>query len=356
MSMTWPSFVLAAILAMPVAAMESIRVAPDGKGFVQAESGRPFVPWGANYDHDGAGRLLEDYWSNEWDRVVQDFGEMKDLGVNVVRVHLQTGRFLRAADRPDEAALVQLRKLLRLAEDTGLYLDITGLGCYHAADVPAWYDALEEEGRWAAQAVFWDAVAACCATSPAVFCYDLMNEPVVPGDGRQDRWLAPPFAGKCFVQFITRSAAGRPRPQVARAWAAQLAAAIRARDARHLITVGLVPWSLNRPGLTSGFEPAVIAPEVDFIATHIYPEAGKGDEALDTLKGFAVGKPVVVEEMFPLKCSAPELSAFIRHSKPWAAGWIGFYWGRTPDECRAGGTISDAITLGWLEILQRGVP
>jgi hypothetical protein len=63
-----------------------------------------------------------------------------------------------------------------LAEQTGLYLDLTGLGCYHKQDVPQWYDKLTEQDRWAAQAVFWETVAKTCAHSPAIFCYDLLSE------------------------------------------------------------------------------------------------------------------------------------------------------------------------------------
>ena len=44
-----------------------------------------------------------------------------------------------------------------------LYLDLTGLGCYHKKDVPAWYDKLSESDRWDAQARFWEAVAGRCA-------------------------------------------------------------------------------------------------------------------------------------------------------------------------------------------------
>jgi len=94
--------------------------------------------------------------------------------------------------------------------------------------------------------------------------------------------------------------------------------------------VGLVPWSLARPGLTSGFVPEKVAGELDFLAVHIYPEKGKVDDAIETLKGFAIGKPVVIEEMFPLKCSAKEFGRFIDESKKTATGWIGFYWGKTP--------------------------
>jgi aryl-phospho-beta-D-glucosidase BglC (GH1 family) len=158
-----------------------IQVAKDGRTFVEADSGRRFTPWGFNYDHDEKGALLEDYWDADWARVQEDFTEMKDLGANVVRIHLQFAKFMDAVDRPNEKALAQLNKLLKLAEKTRLYLDLTGLGCYHKQDVPAWYDELSEADRWSAQASFWNAVAKRCAGSPAVFCYDLMNEPVVPG-------------------------------------------------------------------------------------------------------------------------------------------------------------------------------
>lgn len=356
----WMGIWLAMLVVRVAAAaeLEWIRVAEDKQGFVGEKSGKPFTPWGFNYDHDETGRLLEDYWDEQWPVVEADFAEMKELGANVLRIHLQYGKFMTAADQPNEKALEQLRRLLKLAEREGLYLDLTGLGCYHKQDVPAWYDELDEAGRWSAQANFWEAVAKTCADSPAVFCYDLMNEPVVPGgDKAQENWLGPAFAGKHFVQFITRNAAGRTRPEIAEKWVKHLVAAIRRHDRRHLVTVGLVPWSLDRPGLTSGFVPEKIAGELDFIAVHLYPKSGKPDEALETLKGFAaVGKPVVIEEMFPLECSAEELGKFIAASRGPACGWIGFYWGKTRDEYRAGNTIGDAIVLSWLDLFVKLKP
>jgi hypothetical protein len=294
--------------------------------------------------------LLEDYWDSEWQKVEQDFQEMRDLGANVVRIHLQLGKFLHAAGRPNDAALAKLDKLLQLAERTGLYLDLTGLACYHTQDVPAWYDALEEQARWDVQARFWEAVARRCAASPAVFCYDLMNEPVVPGGGgKRTDWLGPALGDKHFVQFIALEAKGRPRPAIAKAWIERLVAAVRKQDAEHLITVGLVDWSLDKPGLSSGFVPSETCKSLDFVAVHIYPQSGKVDEAIETLRGFDIGKPIVIEEMFPLRCSADELRTFIERGKPPAAGWIGFYWGR-PLEQYEGKTIADAITKSWLEL------
>jgi hypothetical protein len=223
--------------------------------------------------------------------------------------------------------------------------------------VPAWYDALDEEGRWDVQASFWREVAAACRGSPAVFCYDLMNEPVVPGGRRENReWLGPPFGEYHYVQCITLDQAGRPRPEIARAWVRRLVSAIREVDDRTLITVGLVPWSLDRPGLTSGFVPSTIAADLDFVSVHIYPEAGKLDADLETLRGFAVGKPVLVEEMFPLTCSPAEFRTFLSASREGADGWIGFYWGRTPDELESSSEIADALMLAWLHIFREGPP
>ncbi len=332
--------------------MQPVRVSDEGNGFVLAD-GRAFVPWGFNYDHDESGRLIEDYWFTEWPKVEQDFHEIRELGANVVRVHLQFGKFMKSPDEPNEASLKRLGDLLELAEQECLYLDITGLGCYHKKDVPAWYDALTEQGRWAAQGEFWEAVAKRCADSPAVFCYDLMNEPVVPGGKRENReWLGPAFAGKHFVQFVTLDQANRPRPMIAKQWVSQLASAIRKVDTGHMVTVGLVPWSLDRPGLTSGFVPKEIVEELDFVCVHLYPEAGKLDEAMETLRGFSVGKPVVIEETFFLKCSVPEFEQFLDDSREIANGWIGFYWGKTPEGLRQGKTIQDALVLKWLEIFQ----
>ena len=334
--------------------MPWVAVGKDKKTFVLDPSGKKFIPWGFNYDHDEQGRLLEDYWDSEWARVEQNFREMKGLGANVVRIHLQLGKFLEAPDKPNEKALGRLAKLLALAEKERLYLDLTGLGCYHKKDVPAWYDKLSEKERWDVQARFWEAVAGWCAKSPAIFCYDLMNEPVVPGGRRKEGdWLGPAFAGKHFVQFITLDQADRPRPDIARRWIQHLSAAIRKHDRRHLITVGLVPWSLDHPGLTSGFVPEKIVDDLDFLCVHVYPEKGKVEEALQTVKGFAVGKPVLVEETFPLKCSPEELEQFIDRSGEHAAGWIGFYWGKPLEELRRSKTIPDALMRGWLELFEK---
>jgi hypothetical protein len=339
----------------PMSGLEPVGLSADGKHLTFRHSGRRLVVWGFNYDHDTRGRFLEDYWETEWTLVEKHFRTMKQLGANVVRIHLQVGKFLNGPREVNPQALTQLTRLLRLAEQVGLYVDITGLGCYHRAQVPAWYDRLDEAARWQVQAHFWEAVAGCGVSSPAVLCYDLMNEPVVPGGRRAPGdWLAPPFAGKHFVQFITLDPAGRPRPEVARRWLQHLRQAVRRRDPHHLVTVGLVDWSLERPGLTSGFVPQRIADLLDILCVHLYPEQGKLDEAVRTLTAFAAaGKPLLVEETFPLRCSPAELEEVMKRSERQVVGWLGFYWGHSLEELRQANDLQSVLIRGWLELFRR---
>jgi len=331
---------------------ERIVVSQDRHGFVAESSGDVFHPWGLNYGH--AGRLMEDFWEEDWATFARDFREMKSLGVNVVRLHLQFGKFMSSPTRPNHGALKRLSKTLRLAESTGLYLDLTGLACYRPADVPAWYDRLDEAARWRAQATFWEAIAETCASSTAVFCYDLMNEPISAGSKREPgKWSSGvPFGGYDFVQFISLDPAGRVREQVAVDWVQKMVEAIRKHDPSTLITVGLLPWSPQWQHL-SGFVPGKIAPHVDFISVHLYPDSKKPGEALEALKQTVAGKPVVIEETFPLTCSIAELEQFLRESRTVACGWIGHYDGKSLRDLEAEKssgrlTAADDLYRQWL--------
>jgi len=348
--------VLSFAIAASAAAMEGVRVSPDGKSFVLAKSGQLFRVWGVNYDHDSHGehgRLLEDYWHDEWDTVASDFREMKELGANVVRIHLQLGKFMSTADTPNEQSLAQLRRLLVLAEETGLYLDITGLGCYHKADTPAWYDALDETARWAVQARFWSAIARTCRGSPAVFCYDLMNEPIL--DGKKDAgWLAGELGGKHFVQRLTLDPGKRTTIEIAKAWVDQLTAAIRAEDREHLITVGVIPWAQIWPGAKPIFYSPEVSGALDFVSIHLYPGKGEVDRALTAMAAYEIGKPLLIEETFPLSCSIEEMDDFLKRSKPRTAGYVSFYWGRTVPEYEAATEKREVAALvgAWLKYFQ----
>jgi hypothetical protein len=333
-------------------ALEWIRVSEDGTHFVRGSAAERFVVWGVNYDHDRDGRLLEDYWHDDWPTVVEDLREIEQLGANTVRVHLQLGKFMEAADRPHVANLERLAELVRLAEQTGLYLDVTGLGCYHKQDVPPWYNELSEAERWKVQQRFWRAVAIVCKLSPAIFCYDLMNEPILPGNKPETDWLAGELGGKYFVQRIALDLAGRTRTDVAQEWVAGLAAAIREVDDRHLITVGEIPWAMVFQGAKSTFHTPEVGRPLDFVSVHFYPKKNEVAEALAALRVYEIGKPLVVEEIFPLRASIEDTADFIDGSRSFADGWISFYWGETIKENRGGSEIQNAIMVKWLEHFQ----
>ena len=89
---------------------------------------------------------------------------------------------------------------------------------------------------------------------------------------------------------------------------------------------------------------------------HLYPETGKVEEALETLKGFDIGKPLVIEETFPLKSSPQEFEEFLLKSRKYADGWIGFYWGKTPAEYKQEKTIAAALMGNWLEFFIKNGP
>ncbi len=95
-------------------------VSDEGTHFVAAGTAQRIVLWGVNYDHDGSGRLIEDYWHDEWERVAEDFAEIKDLGANIVRVHLQLPKFMTLRDQTHAGNLERLDQLLKLAQQTGL--------------------------------------------------------------------------------------------------------------------------------------------------------------------------------------------------------------------------------------------
>jgi hypothetical protein len=151
------------------------------------------------------------------------------------------------------------------------------------------------------------------------------------------------------VQYITLDPAGRRREEIAGQWMRRLVGAIRKHDHDTLISVGLLPNSLPGPGFTSGFTPAGAAKVLDFLCVHEYPRSGNIDDSIALLKKFNVGKPLLVEETFPLNASLDDMSKFLTRARPLTAGCTSFFWGRTPRELKASTRMSDAITAGWIE-------
>ena len=323
--------------------MEAVKVAPDKNGFVLARSGDRYVPWGHNYGSiDIMERLAEDPA-----RVERDFAEMRAAGTTVARIHPEMPHILTAPDTADPQALDRLRKLLLIAERSGIHLMITGLACYKIEYRMAWYDSMDEQERWKTQAFFWETIAHTCAESPVVFAYDLINEPAAVGKPA-DGWYTGRMGDVEFCQRLSLSPGDRTGDDVFHAWTQLMVDSIRKHDQTHLITLGMLPF----PGAY-----AVAAEQLDFVSPHLYPKTDKVDDEIELLQKFDWGKPIVIGETFPLSCGVDDERDFLLRSREFAHGWIGHWPDESPQELaelKSSGTatIQNVIWLSWVDLFR----
>ncbi len=279
---------------------------------------------------------------------------MKELGANTVRLHLQLSTYMKTAKEVDPQAIKQLKRTLDLARKNGLYLKLTGLGCYRLKEIPPWYDKLSEADRWQVQARFWEEIAQACDGHPAVFCYDLMNEPVItrPKPG-QPVWVTGELGGFHFVQRISIDPAKRTSREIAEAWVKKQTEAIRKHDREHLITVGVIPWAHTFPGAKPLFYSPEVARHLDFVSVHFYPKKGAVDKALDALTAYDIGKPLVIGETFPMNCTLEEFDQFVDGANGRVDGWISHYFGHSIKEHAEGAKPAGPLVAGFLKYWQK---
>lgn len=337
---------LCAVQCMAKKSLPLIQPSKDGSHFVRTDTNSPFIIWGFNYDHDNDGLIAGCEWKKHWPAVVEDFKIMKSLGANTIRLHLSTMKYMPKVSEPNQTALHELTDILKLAEKMNMYLDITGLACYRKEKVPQWYRDANESLRWSVQANFWEAIAKICKDSPAVIFYDLMNEPLIPAKAEKDMLVGEGFAGRFYVQNITLDPAGRTQQEIIESWLKTLTAAIKKYDKKRMITVGEIPWSQIWPNWKSSFHSGQAGRYLDFAAIHMYPKTNEITKALDALNAYPAGKPILIEEGFPLNCSSEDMETYMNKTKNFTAGWISFFWrDRDPN--------SNAVVLDWAQRFQK---
>lgn len=333
------------------APLPKIRVSADGRGF-EASDGRPFVPFGVNYFRPGTGWAPQVWKQFDAEAARRDFGRLRELGGNCVRVFLTYGSFYTEPGRLDAEGLKKLDQFLELAEAAGIYVHPTGPD--HWEGLPEWArgDRIAEERVLRALEDFWRLLAARYRGRNVIFAYDLLNEPEVRWDTpamreRWNRWLKERYrdadairsswgvAGRAVqlgeVPVPPRDAPpGRElldfqhcREAVAVEWTRRQAAAIRAADPDALVTVGLIQWSVP-VGIAgawqySGFRPAQQARLLDFLEVHFYPLAGGFYEYRDAEEE--------LRNLAYLDCVAREAA---RPGKPVVLAEFGWYGGGKP--------------------------
>ena len=311
-------------------------------------AGKPFRVYGFNYDFNGTHPNIDYIHAPSRKRLLRlraDFAEARRMGANTIRVYLELHDFMASPTRTRPRALRALRQILREAERAGILLDVTGNLAWHADRSPEWYDALSDRSRWRVQAAFWRAVAAVGARSPNVLAYELTSEPTI---GASRSWYAGLLVHH-YVQYIVRDLRGRNPVVLARAWTRTLRDAIRSRDRRHLITIGLLPvhgWA---------FDPANVADLLDVVTVHEYPGVSDEFASIAVVRAFAAhGKPLLLGETFAY--DRQTALTFLLGSRAWLAGSLSFYDGRAPDEVAAT-TVPDALyrenLLTYLELRDR---
>ena len=88
---------------------------------------------------------------------------------------------------------------------------------------------------------------------------------------------------------------------------------------------------------------------LDFVSVHFYPKDVDVEESLAALRVYEVGKPLVIEEIFPLHAGIEKTEEFIERSRSHVDGYVSFYWGKTIEENKQKGDVTGAVVGAWLE-------
>jgi len=371
--------------------MELIAVSPDGKGFVEQNSGQAFVPFGTNYYDPNTGWAPKVWQQFDPNRVAGHFKVMGELGVNCARVFLAASTFQPDVNTVNEEALKKLDALIRIARQSGIRLILTGPD--HWEGSPAYWKPDRFAGEQALQALdnFWQVVGRRYRGEPAILAWDLLNEPQIPWfletwQPKWNAWLEAKYNNRDGLKAAWPdelkdeeqwgnigapedvAKEGNPRlldwqmfrEHLADQWVRRQVETLRQADPTHLVTVGYIQWSypIVRPGdpsLYSAFNPHRQAQWLDFISVHFYPLMGqpfasKGNwdnnlTYLQTVLAYChVGKPVVLEEygwygggvvqdrqFLTEDEQARWLAAELEASRPLADGWLSWPFSDTPD-------------------------
>lgn len=285
-----------------------IGIAENQWDFQELASRETYVPFGTNYYDPNTGwapRLWEQF---DEAIVEQHFKQLQSIHVNVARLFFTLTSFMPRANEVDETALQKFDQVIALAKKYEIKLLMSGPDFWEGT--PAWYAG----GLFASDYVmenyehFWRVIGERYADEPAIFAWDLYNEPQIgwgeDGDSSRKwrRWLKDKYGSIESLQtawgpigeseqdfeFIDIPARAYSkddpklydyqlfREELAVVWAERMVRAIRTHDQNHLVTIGMVnpiPFEdVDDPAISFvGFNPHKLKHVVDFTSVHYYP-------------------------------------------------------------------------------------
>ena len=328
---------------------EFIKVAGDHWHFETNISGTAFTPFGTNYyDPESYGTNV--VWDNpaftapnvisNFDsvRTRVHFTQLQALGANVVRIFLSTVKFEPTLYSLDETSFQKVDKIIELAKEYDLRIIFDLVEVWEGAPEDGWlsWDYYSDPVSVKGLEFLVRAFGSRYRDEPAIFAWDLTNEPSTKwSDGPMDElwtewthlkyedeanlgiaWSDFPYSGESWNNIGVPSESMNVlndqrlfdfqlfREDVAYNWTKRLVDAIRQVDENHMITVGLIQWSvpfkqnIESPGGYAGFNPQKIAPLLDYVSVHGY-DWWDGHAAVyvqGLLRYCYAGKPVLLEE------------------------------------------------------------
>jgi len=156
------------------AELETVKLSSDARGFSLHPSGKRFVPWGHNYASvDNLERL-----ANDPADVEREFAEKRAAGTTVARIHPEMSRLLAGPEKADPVALDQMRRLLKIASQSGhpshgdgsCLLPKSRIGC---RGTMRWTNKIAGRHRRS----FGKRLQRRVPRAQPFFAYDLINEP-----------------------------------------------------------------------------------------------------------------------------------------------------------------------------------
>jgi len=334
--------------------MQLIVVTADGQGFAERGSGRPYIPFGTNYYDPHTGWAPKIWRQFDAEKVREHFRLMSKLGVNCARLFLTAATFQPDAKTVEEKSLKKLDILVKIGRETGIRLILTGPD--HWEGSPSYWRPDRFAGEEALRALeyFWKTVGQRYKGEPAIFAWDLLNEPHLPWfikewRGRWNTWLQKTYGNWNSMKAAwgdeltekdqwgevavpeNRADADNPRlrdfqrfrEHLADEWVRRQVESLRRADPTHLITVGYIQWSYplvrpGRPSRYSAFNPPRQARLLDFVTIHFYP---------------TMGAPFGSEENWEKNLSYLQaVLAYCHTGKPVVLGEFGWYGGGSPQK------------------------